>query len=139
MTKKNDKRLCWNCDGEMNPHLDACPYCGTHVDHSFVPMDIKNSSFEHHLAHAADPLDTEVPTVEKKVEKKIEEDIARSSSKEVSVFLLLVPGVLFALFGFILLLFADEGTLTLTWNQNLSFFYLLGSVPLIYLGYRAMR
>lgn len=135
MAKKNEKRLCWNCDGEMSLHLDACPYCGTHVNNPFAPTDARDSHYD--LSNSSVPKEPE--SVKKEKIEEAKEDVARSSTKEVSVFLLLVPGVLFALFGLILLLFAEGGTLTLTWNQNVSFFYLLGSIPLIYLGYRAMR
>lgn len=59
--------------------------------------------------------------------------------KEMIALLLLLPGVVFFLFGLALTLFCSDGILTLKWNQNLAYFYFLGAVPLLYLGWRSLR
>lgn len=52
--------------------------------------------------------------------------------------LLLLPGVVFFLFGLILILFSNNGVLTLQWNQSFAYFYFLGALPLLILGWKAL-
>ena len=79
---------------------------------------------------------SQAPVQEEAQESEVDEE--KSGKREMIVFLLLLPGVVFFLFGLVLLLFSDEGALTLTWSQNLAIFYFLGSLPLIFLGWRAL-
>ncbi|MCH9611122.1 MAG: hypothetical protein S4CHLAM81_15040 [Chlamydiales bacterium] len=73
------------------------------------------------------------------LEEEVKEEAAPTSSREMVALLLLLPGIVFFLFGMLLLLFAKEGMLTLHWKQSLAFFYFLASLPLLYLGWRATR
>lgn len=137
--KKNDKRICWNCEGEVSLHLPDCPYCG-------AELSAPNSSFAP-PRELGDPFQTAPNTGNRKIEQKEWEEALDTTPKQkvtslpgkgdwISLILLL-PGVVFALFGLLLLFFSEEGVLTLHWNKNLAFFYFLGAVPLIFLGWRA--
>lgn len=53
--------------------------------------------------------------------------------------LLLIPGVAFLLFGLAIMLFSRDGMLTLQWKQSFSLFYFIGAIPLLTLGWRALR
>lgn len=159
MNKKNDKRLCWNCDGDVSLHISRCPYCG--VDLSQVPAG-ENASFnnlanpfqsapQNHSLHKPPyssifSQDFSVSEDEWKKaleeEKEIpqenkEENPARAGKREMIALLLLLPGLVFSLFGIALILFSHEGLLSLQWNQNLAYFYFVGAAPLLYLGWRA--
>ncbi len=163
MTKKNDKRLCWNCDGSVSLHLANCPYCG--VDLSLTPEKHGDNSnpFQGFASpfQNADPLDKSVPTPpyghafnqdiavsedewnqslgEEADSPKNEEELSTSTKREMVALLLLLPGVVFFLFGLALMLFSSDGILTLEWNQSLAMFYFLGAIPLLFLGWRALR
>lgn len=161
MNKKNDKRLCWNCDGDVSMHIAQCPFCG--VDLSQVQPVGDTSSFKNLASpfqsapqgHAvpsppyanvfsnnfsvpeeewSQPLDGE-----KEESKEREEDLARATNKDMMALLLLLPGIVFSLFGLTLIFFSQEGVLTLQWNQNLAYFYFVGAAPLLYLGWRAFK
>lgn len=169
MSKKNDKKICWNCDGNVGRHLDQCPYCGTHLATAPSENQEKSSfSFENpsstpfeHTSHLGHPLQNqqEVPKApysnlgvskeewdhaledeaSETTEQAEEENVTPSSRSEMIALLLLLPGVVFFLFGLVLLLFSDGGVLTLQWNQSFAYFYFLGALPLLILGWRALR
>jgi hypothetical protein len=156
MNKKNDKKLCWNCEGNVSHHLSQCPYCGVDLT---KPAPREESSLFKGLnspfQSAPDQRTTSQPpyargkdfTVTKEEwnvalneekESKKEED-SPTTKREMIALLLLLPGVAFFLFGLILILFSNEGVLTLRWNQSVAYFYFLGAAPLLYLGWRAFR
>lgn len=155
MTKKNDKRLCWNCDGSVSHHLSQCPYCGVDltapqeqkdftnpfqsatVDET-IPQPPYSNVFSKDLSTNEEEWNSAV-TEEREIAKKEEADVASTTKREMVALLLLLPGVVFFLFGLALLLFSSEGVLTLAWNQSFAYFYFLGAVPLLYLGWRALR
>lgn len=162
MSKKNEKRMCWSCDAEVSYHLTKCPYCTADVTKPSMRMH-QESLFKQESSFAS-PFQTapkeskqapslfssdyfpdqftsspEVasPAAEEEVVEK--EEGGTSNKKEMSIFLLLLPGIVFFLFGLILLLFSEGGVLTLSWNQNLALFYFLASLPLMYIGWRAIN
>lgn len=154
MTKKNDKRLCWNCEGNVSQHLTRCPYCG--VDLNQPSSREKNASYNGFASPFQSAPTQEVPTppyarlskevaavdeMRQSTEKpqKEEENAKLKANKEIMSLLLLLPGVVFFLFGLMLMFFSKGGVLSLEWNQNVAYFYFLGATPLLYLGWRAFR
>lgn len=157
MTKKNDKRLCWNCEGDVSHHISQCPFCG--VDVTQPPPRDENSVFKgfgspfqrapNHeipqppyargLSQDVNVTDDEWNAALNDEKPEAKEEAAPSSKRHMIALLLLLPGVVFFLFGLALTLFSTDGILTLQWNQNVAYFYFLGSIPLLYLGWRAFR
>ncbi|MCC5831966.1 MAG: hypothetical protein JJU12_02865 [Chlamydiales bacterium] len=163
MTKKNDKRLCWNCDGSVSIHLAQCPYCGVDLSQTREQSGEKDlfQGFTNPFQNSS-PVDQSIPkppfacvfnqelTVsedewnqsfkeEAEESKKEEEKLSITTKREMIALLLLLPGVVFFLFGLTLFLFSSDGVLTLEWNQSFAYFYFLGAVPLLFLGWRALR
>lgn len=163
MTKKNDKRLCWNCDGSVSLHLAQCPYCGVELSQTPEQGGEKNPfrGFVSPFQSSA-PIDPSVPKPpfasvfsqaisvsedewnqslgeEAEGPKKEMEELSSTTKREMIALLLLLPGVVFFLFGLALLLFSSEGVLALEWDQSFAYFYFLGAVPLLFLGWRALR
>jgi hypothetical protein len=159
MTKKNDKRLCWNCEGNVSHHLAQCPYCGVDLtqpaareESSFkgfgTPFqsaprsDIPQSPYERSQTKDFAVTVTEEEwnsTLNAGKEHPKQADASLTAKKEMMAFLLLLPGIVFFLFGLALIFFSNEGILTLRWNQDVAYFYFLGAFPLLYLGWRACR
>jgi hypothetical protein len=163
MPKKNDKRLCWNCDGSVSLHLSQCPYCG--VDLSLTPeANGDKNPFQNFTSpfQSSASIDQSIPkppfanvfsqdtsvseeewnqSLGEEADGIKSEDIELSTTtkREMIALLLLLPGVVFFLFGLALILFSSEGVLTLEWNQSFAYFYFLGAVPLLFLGWRALR
>lgn len=158
---KNDKRLCWNCEGNVSHHISQCPYCGVDLTQptphnesqlfkgfaspfqSSQRQDIPQPPYAKVMSqdHSVSEKEWKAPLHEKKeeVEEESDERTTFSTKREMVALLLLLPGVVFFLFGLALILFSNEGILTLQWNQNVAYFYFMGCAPLLYLGWRAFR
>ncbi len=142
---KNEKRLCWNCDADVSLHLEKCPYCGVDLNQPITvdtPFQGLGDPFQKAPTQEKAPFSISQDEWEKVLDEKeeeVEEPSEKASRKEAIALFLLLPGVVFCLFGLLLLLFSDDGTLTLRWNQNLAYFYFLGAIPLIFLGWHAIN
>ncbi len=134
MGKKNDKRLCWNCDGTVPFDLSSCPYCGVNLE------PFHASSFEAALKTKALSESPVAGALAQPVALQKEPvPVPQDGRRESKALILLIPGATLALFGLILLLFAKNGTLTLSWKSNFAYLYLLGGAPLLYLGWRSLK
>lgn len=143
--KKNEKRLCWNCDADVSLHLEQCPYCGADLNQPQerkIPYESLGSPFQQAPTTPFVEKDNFAVSNEEWKnaldEQDLPEEDAKSGRREVIALLLLLPGVVFCLFALLLFFFSNDGTLTLHWNQNMAYFYFLGAIPLIYLGWRAI-
>ena len=156
--KKNDKRLCWSCEGNVSHHVTQCPYCGVdvrqpvardeeslfkgfassfqNVPQNGVPQPPYASSFKRDISVTAEEWNS---SLNEEKETPAMEDSSFAPKQEMIALLLLLPGVVFFLFALALTLFSHEGVLVLKWNQDIAYFYFLGAVPLLYLGWRAFR
>lgn len=154
MNQAKNRKLCWNCEGNVHLHAAKCPYCGTDLSaESSRPSEQKEPLSRRPQQRTAEPppyADLENPSEPPPPPYWQEEEVlwneSRSASsepiresgerREILPMLLLLPGAFFLLFGFILLLFSKDGTLTLEWNAHYAFFYLAFSLPLIFFGWR---
>lgn len=153
MTKKNDKRLCWNCEGNIGFHLEKCPFCGVDLSNANPSSDKKNFTSPYASAMAATSQEVPPPAYSgfnfQATDKEWKEALAQDEKKEkpdapeekkeMYALLLLLPGIVLFLFGIALLLFSNEGMLRLEWNQNFAYFYFVGALPLLALGYKALK
>lgn len=127
VNKKTDMKLCWNCDGSIGFQFETCPYCGVNLN--VVPASkepVKEVATTYSTSHQE--------WNETQKEKKETGD-----KKEFFALLLLLPGIVFLLFGIALLLFSTDGIFTLKWNQSFAYFYFLGAIPLLYCGYKSLK
>lgn len=160
MSKKNEKRLCWNCDGSVSFHLTHCPYCGVDLAHAakgvtaplFEPTNPYQPPSSLHNDIPKPPYanlfaQTEAPVSEAEWRRALQDQSGEGEKEESEArdlpssvtWLLLLPGLFFLLFGLALVFFSSEGVLTLRWNQSFAYFYFLSALPLLYLGWRALR
>lgn len=152
MTMKKDKRLCWNCEGDVSYQISQCPYCG--VDVTQPQAKDENAIFKGYATPFQAAAHQEIPqppyaqtqskeivmeTVSLEGESEPHKESAPASNRDLKALLLLLPGIVFSLFGLTLLCFSTDGVLTLQWNQNVAIFYFLGAAPLLYLGWRSFR
>ncbi len=161
MAKKNEKKMCWNCDGYFTQHAEHCPYCGVDASkkieeenpfsRSRPPDSFKMDAFDEN--YPAPPYagvksfsvsDNEWnQALENQEKEEPEEDemdaLAKANKNEMIALLLLLPGIVFLLFALALFFFSHEGVLTLQWNQNFAYFYFIGAIPLIILGWKSLR
>lgn len=155
------KKLCWNCEGNVSRQVDNCPYCGVYL-HSEeleensswnpsyqpsnkteeIPSPIYQIQQEETLADQGTHEEKPVEETPRKVVKasndswKIHLDQLK---KDVFPTLFLMMGSIFFLFGLVLFLFSQEGTLTLQWQASHALYFLIFSIPLVFLGWRFLQ
>lgn len=157
MNARPKKKLCWNCEGSVSLKAETCPYCGVSVVglSSDISSDIHNPPYR--LVNPAQESPIPVsPYAENESEESDEgepaEDEAGSeasaartgdagddSKRVVVVLTLLATGSIFFIFGFALLLFSEEGYLSLHWNAGYWFVYLLLALPMLFFGFRKLN
>lgn len=159
MGKKSEKKLCWNCDGYVSQHLQICPYCNSDLNKNEAPSlqrktpfgqpnKSKNDAIPKPL-YPREMLSQEVPPGVNQGWKKASEELketenvtaveAPSNKNELMGLLLLLPGVVLLLFSFVLLFFSKNGVLSLQWNEQFAYFYFLGAIPLLVIGWRFLK
>lgn len=160
--KKEDKKtkLCWNCEGRIALELERCSYCGVSVQ----PLMIQGAtdlrplySFDNRQTAAgatvalAPPAPYEVEKEEASAEDTEGSEAAVGSvvepmrllfCGEVKHFVLplvaLQAGVVFLFFGLALYFFSTGQMLTLQWNSEAWYLYLLAALPLLFIGLRSL-
>ncbi len=132
------KKICWNCEGSVPRDALNCPFCAVYL----------NREEEGDLSP---PFRMDVNENEEEVEsfdseEEIKEEKPRWGSLSFSgwrgiVFslILLMAGVFFLLFGFILTVFSENGFLTLQWNAHYWWVYFVLALPLLATGYLILR
>lgn len=135
MNTKTKKKLCWNCEGEVLLTVTNCPFCGVNVEAVEDPLTPPYKPTE----NAEIPPSPYTPKAPQPQEE--EEEAAETDPKNLLLSLaFLLVGAAFAIFGLVLWLFADQtGHLTLRWNGHYWYVYLLISLPLLFLGWKATR
>jgi hypothetical protein len=156
MVKRNEpKKLCWNCDGNVSLQLTHCPYCNVDLTSTEKNQKEDYSSFKRKAPLEQEKRGVKIPKPpyaslasseqgvseeewQKSLEKVEKEQTSESGKKEMIALLLLLPGVVFLLFGVLLMLFSQNGVLTLKWNESFAYFYFMGALPLLFLGWRLL-
>lgn len=149
---KNETRLCWSCDGTIPFHFTECPYCATSLEKknenvaafaSLQPPPFSGGMTQGEPPTPPAPYSFNVSQEEWNQalvhEKNESQDAENSGTNEMAAFLLLLPGVVFLLFGLGLFFFSKNGSLTLKWDNDFAYFYLIGALPLLFLGWRTFR
>lgn len=145
------RKLCWNCEGSVTRDAANCPYCGVYLH----PKDDDGyEDIEDHRPPYAIPEEQEntVPeapyaaTREAVIENKPEKtplQIMKAQSADWKIVVLplamLLAGSLSLLFGVLLLLFSHNGTFTLQWNASYWVYYLVASIPLLFMGWKSLQ
>lgn len=140
------KKLCWQCEGSIDRHMDNCPYCGVYVH---AQEDESNSSWNPSFSLKLLSKEKKESAAEKKEPEPMGETAAvKETPVEVNPFehikteimplALLLAGSCFFLFAIVLLLFSHEGTLTLRWNGDNWIYYMLVALPSLFFGWRTL-
>ncbi len=159
MSAKTKKKICWNCEGNVDVDKEVCTYCGVHVNNTPIPgtAPSKNSNLnspfkcsssnlsEKTLLKAPYPLKPQESPLEKEetngeTQKTSEEEPASDSLQPVLGSLLpLLLGCFLVIFGLILFFFSNsEGIFTLSWNGKYWYIYALLGLSLSYIGWHTL-
>lgn len=151
MNKPVKQKLCWNCEGSVATHIENCPYCGVYLSPEEVE---KTSSFSmlkppYPFSFSEDenvPKAPYAPSPEEKQEEELENSLLEPAKKLQTEQILdaLIPlvaltsGVVFLLFALALYLFSADGVLTLRWNADYWYIYILIALPCLLLGMKSL-
>ena len=143
MSAKTKKKLCWNCEGNVELKHENCPYCGvslnvsplagtkTHADLA-PPYRVasNHSSSIPNAPYSSPSSETESKTTDKLPSTGEFQAIAISLT-------FLFIGSVFGIFGILLFLFSDsQGVFTLSWHGSYWYIYVLLALPLLFLGWK---
>lgn len=154
MNTKTHKKLCWNCDGYVHIYEIQCPYCAADLsDYACDKAKERNAPLSDSIEEVKEKIQEEVPkpayqssyghfeelpkhieSAPKEFEIKEEKDV----ENPLAALLLLLPGSVLFLLGLSMILFSGDGYLTFKFKSKFWYFYLVGSLPLLLLGYRAL-
>lgn len=129
-------KLCWQCEGNVDFTQDHCPYCGVYLnsernfgdspeEHTFTPPYRLHNIQEN---ESSDNANMENPAVSQP-----------TIIDYLKPLLLLLLGSTLSIFAVMLYLFSSNGVLTLQWNADVWYLYLVISVPLLWAGWRALN
>lgn len=154
MSAVPQKKLCWNCEGNVAKDIDNCPYCGVYLHATEIEENsIWNPAYRPNIDEKdiPSPLYQVLGSDEDQGQQHDEQHEAFHSSDEsksikwnhllsqlkhdVFPILFLMMGSIFFLFGVVLLLFSQNGTLTLQWQESDGMYFLLLALPLIGFGW----
>lgn len=145
MNKEAKKKLCWNCEGNVDQEAVQCQYCGVTLTPSYGIDDNDAVSSNHFNSQPPPPIyssSTALNFENKDNAEAVPEDLNNSKPGQIQAsipFALLLCGIVLFLFALMLLFFSKNGVLTLKWDASYWFVYLLFSAPLLYLGWRLLN
>jgi hypothetical protein len=134
---KNDKRMCWSCDGHVSFEHATCPYCSADLGTSKATFSSEDGVLNPPYPGKEYTISTEEWESAFKTESTQEKTEA-SQKNEMMGLLLLIPGVVFVLFALLLFLFSKDGVLEFSWNESFAYFYFIGALPLLFFGYKSL-
>lgn len=141
------KKLCWNCDGNVSREIDNCPYCGVYLHETelegsgwnplYSPSpspDVPSPIYPFQSEEKTDPLEEE--NAEKASDRLL---LWKQLKQDLFPLLFLMSGSLFFLFGLVLLFFSQNGILTLQWQSRDALYFLFLALPLIGFGWKLFQ
>lgn len=142
MSANPKRKMCWNCEGNIELDQEVCPYCrtpsGISSDESASSQD-PFSPFSQQKIISANPFASQHDQYNEDEDEEADDDALEDSSiPTLYTMSLLMSGSLFLLFGFVLFLFSSNGQLVLRWNSAYWYLYVLLALPMLYLSVRSL-
>ena len=153
MSTKTHKKLCWNCDGYVHIYEMQCPYCAADLSdyacdkakekknlsesmdnvRGYVQSEIEHPPYQSSYGHFE-----EIPKTKELSSKEYEIKEEKDLENPLATLLLLLPGSVLFILGLSMVLFSADGYLTFKFKSKFWVAYLVGSLPLLFLGYRTL-
>lgn len=115
------KKLCEQCEGEIDLQMEQCIYCGSPTESAFTGSKIASIQplYKTTQSQTEQARYTEYATQKGSEAEEDEEDFNEEESlySTIGLFFLL-PGSVFLLFSLLLLTCSHEGKLILQWNSS---------------------
>ena len=160
MNTDTHKKLCRNCDGYVHVYEMKCPYCGAAISdfpEENVEPEVTQNSLSEAIYNQSENLASDnsfqppyqsytqsygLEQDEVAPQPGLQPSPVQKDSPDVenplASLLLLIPGSVLFLLGLSVALFSTDGVLTFQFRSKFWFVYLVGSLPLLYLGYKSL-
>jgi len=155
MKSLRNKRLCWNCDGEVHKQAVKCNYCGAELS----PQNISEAEAEHIKAPYKLESEADINVIpeppytvnndesfDSNLEASVEAALGEDSSVAIEgvndfkahlIPMILLPlGMLFVVFSIFMLFFSREGMLIISWTASNWWVYLSLGFLSSFVGWR---
>lgn len=164
MSATSTDKKCWNCEESVHPHAIICPYCRADLANPKVSAESKETQATPYRFAAKPVGDQAIPTplyspakesnqpggsesVKVPPTRTVKKNPAPAASAEEAGLLKetltpmigLLAGVVFLLFGLILLIYSSEAVFTLHWKTSYWPLFLIASLPLLWFGWRSLQ
>lgn len=156
MEKKDRKKLCAQCEGNIPYNMKHCPFCGfeqqekistdffeennqknSDLSSLYNPPYLSKSIGEARREITQESINNFSSTSEEREDlQNLENTLAK---KELIVIILLSVGGQFMMLGLMLLLFSVDGVVTLQWKSKYWYFYCIFSMPFLLLGLKSLK
>ncbi|MEX0961617.1 MAG: zinc ribbon domain-containing protein [Simkaniaceae bacterium] len=162
METSERKKLCWNCEGDVNYDAIFCPFCGSDLKRpkplsQLMPEDEHYKSLNDSLASLYKPPyiareehgygvpdereedfyeddDVDDPIASRGLASVDEEE--ETEGRFVWALILLSFGGNLLTLGLLIFFFSDKGSLVLEWKRQYWFLYALLSSPFLFMGWK---
>ena len=156
MKPKKRQKLCYNCEGEVDLDVIVCPFCAAdlreekpelqkssfspstasvkqlNTEQSLYPLSYSRIAEPEKIVHSSEPIAASM------LQEEVEEQ-PKTMQTALMALAPLILGIHLFLWGVLLVLFSDRGTMILKWDARFWFAYVLASIPLLLFGYRGFN
>ncbi len=148
MESPDKMHLCWNCDAQISMEHASCPYCGSALNYEerasmSEEVPVQDELAEQQAYYTQKPEEALGNEWGDAVDQTMAEqqDFVRKEGIEGMLLplLALMAGGVFFFFGALLLLFSQDGQLTLSWSQGYWMLYWALGIPLLFFGWKLLR
>lgn len=143
MNANPQKKMCWNCEGNVQLEEEVCPYCRTVLDTEFSHAMHDGGTLYPSFSSPSKIIPANTFAVVSQDEDARGQNESEESSDSLfsmaCTMALLMQGIILSIFAAVLLLFSRDGKLILQWNSDYWFLYLCMALPMLYFGTRSLR
>lgn len=143
------KKLCWNCETRVTLQQENCTFCGVYLspsedyekenDHILIPP-YRVQNYEDNSEVPGAPYHHGDSDEEGDDALKLSAADENASMKLVTVTIVfLFLGSIFLLFSAFMLIFSQNGMLTMRWSTDYWYIYLSLAFPLLFLGWKGLN
>ncbi|SPN73947.1 hypothetical protein C10C_0804 [Chlamydia serpentis] len=141
------QRTCWKCEGSVSMHVPQCPYCSAFLQdppvssggfsscHISFPEGASKEEAEDLFAVSSEDWEA-VLSDQNTAQESRKQEVPEWTWLQSWPFIALFVGIGLLAFAFLILLFATDNGLVLTWPKHRAYIYGLVGALVAYFGYR---
>jgi hypothetical protein len=146
MSGTSKKKLCWNCETRVTLQQENCSFCGVYLspssdfenDYNILTPPYRNQNDDDKSDSFESPYNPQDDNKEESSEFLNEMNDQVSVKLMMFTMIFLFLGSTFLLFSALMLIFSQNGVLTLSLSADYWYIYLGFAVPLLFLGWKGL-